>query len=89
MAGGCEFTIRANQVGVGIGAKAKVNLHVSYQTAWFMAHRLRYAMMQGPMAELMTGVIEMDETYVGARKKRGSRRGVPARTRTRCRSSRS
>src|SRR6202035_936355 len=33
------------------------NLHVSYQTAWFMAHRLRYAMMQGPMLELFKGVV--------------------------------
>lgn len=53
------------------------NLGVSYQTAWFMAHRLRYAMMQGPMAELMKGVVEMDETYIGARHKRGTRRGRP------------
>lgn len=53
------------------------NLHVSYQTAWFMAHRLRYAMMQGPMLELFKGVVEMDETYVGARHKRGTRRGRP------------
>lgn len=53
------------------------NLHVSYQTAWFMAHRLRYAMMQGPMLDLMTGTIEIDETYVGARDKRGAKRGRP------------
>jgi transposase-like protein len=53
------------------------NLHVSYQTAWFMAHRLRYAMMQGPMLELFKGVVEIDETYVGARKKRGTKRGRP------------
>jgi transposase-like protein len=53
------------------------NLHVSYQTAWFMAHRLRYAMMQGPMLELFKGVVEVDETYVGARNKRGSKRGRP------------
>src|SRR5262245_5803050 len=53
------------------------NLKVSYQTAWFMAHRLRYAMMQGPMLELMSGVIEIDETYVGARDKRGAKRGRP------------
>ena len=53
------------------------NLHVSYQTAWFMAHRLRYAMMQGPMLELFKGVVEVDETYVGARNKRGAKRGRP------------
>jgi transposase-like protein len=52
-------------------------LGITYKSAWFMAHRLRYAMMEGPLAELMTGVIEADETYVGARRKRGSKRGRP------------
>lgn len=53
------------------------NLHVSYQTAWFMAHRLRYAMMQQPLADLMNGIVEVDETYIGARNKRGTKRGRP------------
>jgi len=35
-----------------------------------MMHRLRYAMAEGPFAELMTGTIEADETYVGGRRKR-------------------
>ena len=52
-------------------------LGVTYKTAWFMAHRLRYAMAEGPFAELMKGVVEVDETYVGARDKKGSRRGRP------------
>src|SRR3990172_4066384 len=37
----------------------------SYRTAWFMAHRIRYAMKQEPLSSLLTGTIEMDETYVG------------------------
>jgi transposase-like protein len=53
------------------------NLAVSYQTAWFMAHRLRCAMMQGPMVELMQGTFEVDETYIGARNKGGTKRGRP------------
>jgi hypothetical protein len=53
------------------------NLGISYKAAWFMAHRLRYAMKQGPMAALMEGNVEVDETYVGARKKRGAKRGHP------------
>ena len=52
-------------------------LGITYKSAWFMAHRLRYAMMEGPLAELMTGTVEMDETYVGARQKHGTRRGRP------------
>jgi transposase-like protein len=53
------------------------NLGISYKAAWFMAHRLRYAMKQGPLAALMEGNVEVDETYVGARKKRGAKRGHP------------
>jgi transposase-like protein len=44
-------------------------LKLSYKTAWFMAHRIRYAMAQEPMAGLvrMEGVVEIDETYVGGK----------------------
>lgn len=52
-------------------------LGITYKSAWFMAHRLRYAMSQGPLAELMQGAVEIDETYVGARDKKGTRRGRP------------
>jgi transposase-like protein len=54
------------------------NLGISYKAAWFMMHRLRYAMKPGqPLADLMTGIVEIDETYIGARRKRGSKRGRP------------
>jgi transposase-like protein len=36
----------------------------SYETAWYMCHRLRAAMKDGNFLRL-TGVIEMDETYIG------------------------
>jgi len=41
----------------------------SYRTAWFMCHRIRWAMTQTPMAEAlkMKGIVEADETYVGGR----------------------
>jgi transposase-like protein len=49
----------------------------SYRSAWFMCHRIRWAMTQSPMAEAlkMKGVIEADETYVGGREK--GRAGMP------------
>lgn len=38
----------------------------SYQTAWSMLHRLRRAMIV-PGRERLSGVVEVDETYVGGR----------------------
>ena len=41
--------------------------HKSYKSAWFMAHRIRYAMAQESI--LLEGVVEVDETYVGGKAK--------------------
>jgi transposase-like protein len=46
-------------------------LGVTYKSAWFMAHRIRYAMSQEPLASQLTGVIEVDETYIGGRMRTG------------------
>jgi transposase-like protein len=53
------------------------NLGITYEAAWFMAHRLRYAMSDGPMANLLTGTVEVDETYIGAKNKKGTKGGRP------------
>jgi transposase-like protein len=45
---------------------------LSYESAWFMCHRIRYAMQDRDTSPL-TGVIEADETYVGG-KLRGHRK---------------
>ena len=45
-------------------------LGVTYKSAWFMAHRIRYAMEQPPFASLLTGTVEVDETYVGGKVRR-------------------
>ena len=42
----------------------------SYQSAWFMSHRIRLAMKHGPQAGLLKGVVEVDETYIGGRPRR-------------------
>lgn len=48
----------------------KRNLGIGqYKSAWFMAHRIRYAMAQEPLASKLTGIVEVDETYVGGRRK--------------------
>src|SRR5712671_688318 len=45
-------------------------LGVTYKSAWFMAHRIRYGMSQEPLASQLTGVVEADETYIGGRRRR-------------------
>src|SRR5580704_8870744 len=42
----------------------------SYQSAWFMSHRIRLAMKSGPQAGLLKGTVEVDETYVGGKPRR-------------------
>lgn len=49
-------------------------LGVTYKSAWFMAHRIRYAMQQPAFTELLTGVVEVDETYVGGKVRRSNKR---------------
>lgn len=41
-------------------------LGITYKSAWFMAHRLRYAMSTDASAPL-SGIVEVDETYVGGK----------------------
>jgi transposase-like protein len=39
----------------------------SYKTAWHLCHRIRHAMKQEPLKGLLTGEVEVDETYVGGK----------------------
>jgi transposase-like protein len=52
-------------------------LKVTYRSAWFMAHRIRYTMRQEPLSSKLTGVIEVDETYVGGKLRVGPYRARP------------
>ncbi len=58
--------ISANQV--------KRMFGVSYKTAWYLCHRIRKAMAEANQ-EKLSGTVEVDETYVGGKPKRGSKRG--------------
>lgn len=42
-------------------------LDITYKSAWFMAHRIREAMRQEPLASKLKGTVEVDETYVGGK----------------------
>jgi transposase-like protein len=43
-------------------------LGITYRAAWFMAHRLRHAMKDDAMG--LSGIVEVDETYVGGPRRR-------------------
>lgn len=42
-------------------------LGITYKSAWFMAHRIREAIRQEPLASKLKGTVEVDETYVGGK----------------------
>ncbi|MGO9087023.1 MAG: IS1595 family transposase [Terriglobales bacterium] len=44
------------------------HLKVNYRTAWYLAHRIREAMNE-PDGLKLTGTVEIDETYVGGKKR--------------------
>jgi transposase-like protein len=51
----------------GISAlQMKRTLGVAYQTAWHLCHRIRSA-VRDANAELLRGIVEVDETYVGGK----------------------
>lgn len=47
----------------------KRQLGISYKTAWYLCHRIRAAMLE-VAPEPMSGTVELDETYVGGKKRR-------------------
>jgi hypothetical protein len=47
-------------------------LEVTYKSAWFMAHRIRYAMSQDPLSGKLEGIVEVDETHIGGKEKFGA-----------------
>ena len=44
---------------------------ITYKSAWFMTHRIRYAMKQEGFHALLKGTVEVDETYVGGKLRTG------------------
>lgn len=48
-------------------------LGISYKTAWYLCHRIRYAMGQRDAEYILAGIVELDDTYFGSPKKGGKR----------------
>lgn len=55
-------------------------LGITYKSAWFLGHRIRFAMTQSPIAEKLSNIVEADETYVGG--KASGKRGRGAENKT-------
>jgi len=49
---------------------------VSYRSAWHLAHRIRLAMKIDPLASKLKGVVEVDETYIGGKPRKGSEKKI-------------
>lgn len=66
------FLMCSSKKGVSANQLAR-ELEVTYKTAWFMCHRVREAMLQEPLAGMLgagpDSIVELDETYVGGKKK--------------------
>jgi transposase-like protein/ribosomal protein S27AE len=43
------------------------SIGVTQKTAWFMDHRIRYALHQGSFEKMLSGEIEVDETFIGGK----------------------
>lgn len=57
----------------GISARQMArHLHVNKDTAWRMDMKIRQAMSEREQRELLTGIVECDETYVGGKPRPGS-----------------
>lgn len=47
-------------------------LGCTYKSAWHLAHRIRYAMKKQPLAGMLKDRVEVDETYVGGKPRKGN-----------------
>lgn len=47
-----------------------LGLH-SYQSAWHLAHRILLAMKEDPLASALQGIVEVDETYICGKPRKG------------------
>ena len=52
----------------------------SYRSAWFMCHRIRFALQDVEPQDQLGGTVEADETYIGGRKRGMGRRYVDNKT---------
>src|SRR6516165_9697936 len=67
---------RLSQGKKGISAlQLSKEIGVGYPTAWLMQHKIRRAMMEGERGRPLSGLVEVDEGYVGGAEKGSRGRG--------------
>ena len=76
----CYAFWRASTSKKGVAAlEIKRHCQISYKSALFLMHRIRFAMEQNPTdGGKMTGTVEVDETYVGGKAKNMHRDKIEA-----------
>jgi transposase-like protein len=62
----CVYLLCESRKGMSAN-QLKRTLGISYKTAWYLCHRIRAAMTEAN-PEPLSGIVEMDETYVGGKK---------------------
>lgn len=55
------------------------DLGITYKSAWFLTHRIRYAMKKGVFGKL-TGIVEADETFCGGKVRNSGGKWAHAKT---------
>jgi transposase-like protein len=56
------------------------DLHIGYKTAWYLGHRIRRAMRETSWMQKFTGIVELDECYIGGRSRGKRGRGAANKT---------
>jgi transposase-like protein len=66
------FIVSAHKKGISSIQLGK-DISVTQKSAWFMLHRIRYAMGHGEFMKSLNGIVECDETYIGGKNFHGKR----------------
>jgi transposase-like protein len=69
----CTYLLCESRKGMSAN-QLKRTLGISYKTSWYLCHRIRAAMAE-VNPEPLDGTVEVDETYVGGKPPKGSKRG--------------